>query len=476
VSRLGSLWPLARLAWRDAIRHPGRSLLIAAMLALPTAELAGTTVLLRYSDLKATMSLGGNNPFLVLWLTTLAAAALTAVAGLSVGASRQLRELGLLAANGAGRWQLRTLVLLQGVGLGLLGGVAGILGGLAATWVAFPVMRGWLTPVTDEHFTVLVPQFSVRASDLRWVLAFTVAVALLAALGPARRAARLPAQAALAGRHQQPRRRRRRLVLLGAALTLAGIAEQVLVGYVSYYGEVAPLPLQLLFGGDEGTITVGLVAVLVGAALAAPALLDLAGRHPPRRPTVLRLAARDAARQPGRSGPAVAAIAAGLGFMVVLASQVPNHSYFNGYDYSPEPLLWSPPFPVALRVLLGLVAGVTVLVVLAVTALGRAEAEAELATLTAVGAAPNTLRGLAAASAWLLTQAGALLGTLAAVSLLAAQRAADALGLPVGPVPVPWVMLGLVLLAIPALAALAAAITTSRAAVTSIPKALVSPR
>lgn len=79
---------------------------------------------------------------------------------------------------------------------------------------------------------------------------------------------------------------------------------------------------------------------------------------------------------------------------------------------------------------------------------------------------------MAAASAWLLTQAGALLGTLAAVSLLAAQRAADALGLPVGPAPVPWVMLGLVLLAIPALAALAAAITTTRTAVTAIPKAL----
>lgn len=54
MSRLGSLRPLARLAWRDAVCHPGRSLLIAAMLALPTAELAGTTVLLRYSDLKAT--------------------------------------------------------------------------------------------------------------------------------------------------------------------------------------------------------------------------------------------------------------------------------------------------------------------------------------------------------------------------------------------------------------------------------------
>jgi FtsX-like permease family len=462
VSRLTSLRPLARLAWRDAARYPGRGLLMAAMLALPTAELAGATVLLRNGPLKGSMSLGGNDPFLMLWLATLGAAALTVVAALSVGAARQLRELSLLAASGAGRWQLRALLLLEAAGLGLVGAVAGILGGLALTWAAFLVMRGWLEPVTDEHLNLLAPQFSVRASDLRWVLAFTVTVALLAALGPARRAARLPAPA---GRHQPAGRRRRRpAVLAAAALVLVGIAVQLLAAQLLYRGAVPPAALQVLVG-DGGTINVGSLLLLAGAALSAPALVGLVGRHPPRRPTVLRLAARDAAGHPGRSGPTVAAIAVGLGLLVVLAGQVPNHSFFNGFEYLPEPLLWSPPFPLALRVLLALVAGITVLVVLAVTALGRAEAEAELATLSAVGAGPGTLRGLAAASAWLLTQAGAVLGTLAAGSLLAAQRAAGLLGVPVfWPAPVPWVVLALVLFAVPALAALAGAATTRAAA------------
>jgi len=53
VSPLASLRVLARVAWRDAARHRGRSLLVLAMLALPTAELAGATVLFRQSDLKA---------------------------------------------------------------------------------------------------------------------------------------------------------------------------------------------------------------------------------------------------------------------------------------------------------------------------------------------------------------------------------------------------------------------------------------
>jgi hypothetical protein len=57
---------LARLAWRDVARHPGRSLLVAALLALPTAELASATVLFRYGGPKGSMALGGSNVFMVL--------------------------------------------------------------------------------------------------------------------------------------------------------------------------------------------------------------------------------------------------------------------------------------------------------------------------------------------------------------------------------------------------------------------------
>jgi len=100
VSALAGSRAVARLAWRDVARHPGRSLLVAAVLALPTAELASATVLLRTSDLKASGSFEQANVFMLLFLPTVAAAALTAAAAIAVGARRQLRDLGLLAAAG----------------------------------------------------------------------------------------------------------------------------------------------------------------------------------------------------------------------------------------------------------------------------------------------------------------------------------------------------------------------------------------
>ena len=158
---------IVRLAWRDVARHPGRSLLVAVALALPTAELASATVLLRTSDLKASGSFEHANVFTLVFLPTVAAAALTAAAAIAVGARRQLRELGLLAAVGADRRHLGQIVLLQGAGLGLVGGLAGIPLGLAVTWAAFPVMRTWLNPVVDEQGASIVPRFSVIGRDIR---------------------------------------------------------------------------------------------------------------------------------------------------------------------------------------------------------------------------------------------------------------------------------------------------------------------
>jgi len=127
---------------------------------------------------------------MLVFLPTVAAAALTAAAAIAVGARRQLRELGLLAAVGADRRHLGQIVLLQGAGLGLVGGLAGIPLGLAVTWAAFPVMRTWLNPVVDEHGASIVPRFSVIGRDIRWVVAFTATVALLTSLRPAFAAAK----------------------------------------------------------------------------------------------------------------------------------------------------------------------------------------------------------------------------------------------------------------------------------------------
>jgi predicted lysophospholipase L1 biosynthesis ABC-type transport system permease subunit len=464
----GGLWALARLAWRDVARHRGRSLLVATVLALPTAMLASATVVFRTSDLAAGRSFGLSNLFMLVFVPIVAVAGLTAAAALGVGARRQLRELGLLAAAGGSDRHLRLLVLLQGFGLGLVGGLAGIPIGLAVTWAAFPWLRTLLTPVQDETGAPVVPRFSVVGRDMAWTVAFTVVLALLTALRPAVTASRVPVVAALAGR-RPPRRLRPWLVAAGLVVALAGLVLQGVANQLDARGMILPVQLELLVLGTFGSIPSPLLITLAGIALCTPALVALAGRVVPARPAALRLAARDAARHPGRSAPAVTAVAAGLGVLVVLASlaTIPG-SGSSGWQTSEAGYVElqpaTPAFPPALRVLLATFTVVAVAVVLAVNALGRAEARDDLAVLEALGASPRTRRALAAASAWLLTQLGALLGVAVGLSPLLVQRASRSLPTPypmaMYPMAMPWPALALVVLVIPAVAAAAAALTT----------------
>jgi len=453
---------LARLAWRDIARHPGRSLLVAAALALPTAMLASATVVLRTSELAASGSFGQGNLFMLVFLPVVAVAALTAAAALGVGARRQLRELGLLAAAGGSGRHLRLLVLLQGLGLGLLGGLVGIVLGLAVTWAAFGWLGGLLSPVQDETGALVVPRFSVVGRDLAWTVAFMVALALLSALRPAVTAGRAPVVAALAGR-RPPRPPRPWLVAAGLVVALAGLALQVVAGRLAARGVILPVQLELLALGSVRNLPSPLLVTLAGAALCTPALVSLAARVVPARPAALRLAARDAARNPGRSAPAVTAVAAGLGMLVVLAGLATVTGPESSGWLTPEAgylelQTAAPAFPPALRVLLAAFTVMAVAVVLAVNALGRAEARDDLAVLDALGAAPRTRRALAAASAWLLTELGALVGVAVGLSPLLAQRASPS---PFGlyPTAVHWPTLALVLLAVPAVAAATAALT-----------------
>ena len=153
---------------------------------------------------------------------------------------------------------------------------------------------------------------------MAWTVAFTVVLALLTALRPAITAGRVPVVAALAGR-RPARRVRPRLVAVGLAVALVGLVLQGVANLLDARGVIVPIQLELLALGTFRSIPSGLVITLAGMALCTPALVVLAGRVVPARPAALRLAARDAARNPGRSGPAVAAVAAGLGMLVVLA-------------------------------------------------------------------------------------------------------------------------------------------------------------
>jgi hypothetical protein len=455
---------LARLAWRDAARHPGRSLLVAGALALPTAMLASATVVLRHGDLQAGRSFGTSNLFMLVFLSVVAVAGLIAAAAIGVGARRQLRELGLLAAAGGDRRHQRRLVLLQGFGLGLLGGLAGIPLGLAVTWATLPLTRTWLSPVQDESGALVVPGFSVVGRDLAWTVAFTVVLAWLAALRPAVTAGRVPAASALAGRRPASRTRPW-LVVAGLAVALLGLVLQGVASQLDVRGVILPVQLELLVLGTFRSIPSPVIVTLAGTALCTPALVALAGRIVPPRPAALRLAARDLARSPGRSAPAVTAVAAGLGVLVILAGlatvpgQGPEGFLAAGSWYLQRPP--APAVPSALRVLLVIFTVMTVAVVLAVNALGRAEARDDLAVLEALGASPTTRRALAAASAWLLTELGALLGVAVGLSPLLVQRASGVFPT-LFPMAVPWATVVLALLLVPAVAAAAAAVTTGR--------------
>jgi putative ABC transport system permease protein len=103
--------------------------------------------------------------------------------------------------------------------------------------------------------------------------------------------------------------------------------------------------------------------------------------------------------------------------------------------------------------------------VAAACTLALTEARQDLTTLAQLGAAPAMTRRLMVAEAWLLAGLGALLAVAAglaptAVRTLATGYFRPSAPIPVGPSPfaVPWTLLAVVTLAIPALAAAAASL------------------
>src|SRR5690606_26157220 len=111
----------------------------------------------------------------------------------AVGARRRQRDLALVAANGGTPAQLRRIVLADGVVLGSLAAVGGIVLGVGAALAARP----WL----EVHLVgARAGGYRVFPLALVGIAGFAVVTAVLAAMVPAFTAARQPVVAALAGR------------------------------------------------------------------------------------------------------------------------------------------------------------------------------------------------------------------------------------------------------------------------------------
>ena len=210
----------------------------------------------------------------------------------AVGARRSEHQLALLAAAGAERRTLRSVVLQTGL---VTGAAAAALG--AGLGVA--IAAGIRAVIRNQGDLFALPDLRVPIPAIVGFAALGAVVGVGAAWFPAHRAARVDVVAVLGGRRTEARLRRR-VPIAGAVVFAAGT--------VAAFAGAITSRWPLLLGG--------VVAVDLGVVAASGGLLSVAGRLAPRLGVAGRLALRDAARQRGRSAPAVAAVLAAIAGMV----------------------------------------------------------------------------------------------------------------------------------------------------------------
>lgn len=209
-----------------------------------------------------------------------------------VGVRRGVRSFAMLAVTGADARTLRAVVLLGAAVQGVVSAVVGVGLGLGASFVIEAAAPGVLS---GEDRPVAVPWLVLAA--LATVAVVTVVVA---ALVPARTAARIDVVRVLGGRRGDAAPDAR-VPLVGLALTVLGLA----LGVWAALSTTAAL------------VVVALVSIVGGLLLCAGTLVGFASRAVASRLSLpVRLALRDAARHRSRSVAAVTAVTAAAATLV----------------------------------------------------------------------------------------------------------------------------------------------------------------
>lgn len=225
---------------------------------------------------------------------------LLAGAAFAVGARKQQRDLALLAASGAESSMVRATVTAAGLWLGLAGGAVGAVLGTTAAAIGVVVVRALgLNQFPGLHLMWL-PSLGL--------ILLGVAAGLVAAMVPARAVAKQATLSALkSGRTADAPAKRAQLVGVGfavlAAVAMVGavVVSFMVAGRTDSYMWV-PLSSGLIIGGA--------VALVIGLICLTGRIIDLLTAKTSWLPVPLRLAARDSARNRGRTVPAVAAVLA----------------------------------------------------------------------------------------------------------------------------------------------------------------------
>lgn len=240
---------------------------------------------------------------------------LLAGAAFAVGAKRQVRELALLAANGAEAPTVRAVVTAAGLWLGTIAVAAGaVLGaGGAAAVVAIARHLG----------SVRFPGFHLDMLPTLAAMAMGLLACFLAAVVPARQVARQAVLGALkSGRAPAvsgPWPARLGALLLVAAITCLAAGRTLgTTGDLDAVAARTPLVAALLTGG--AVVAVAALVLLTGT------FVKILTARTAWLPLPLRMAARDSARNRSRTVPAVAAVLAAATLasaaMVLSASQM----------------------------------------------------------------------------------------------------------------------------------------------------------
>jgi putative ABC transport system permease protein len=329
--RIGSLWHQGGKTRQvvGIVRNP-QSLLDEFALVVPGQVTAPTQVTVLFNaprvnpaalgpTVQSRQSAAASNPLnpetIVLGLATVGMLliALVAVGGFTVLAQRRLRALGMLGALGATDRNIRLVVRVNGVIVGVVGALAGTVLGLAL-WLAY-------RPSLESSSHHVIGAFQLPWIVIGPAMALAVVATYFAASRPARSVTRIPVVAALSGRPAPPKQVHRSAV---PGVVLFAVAA-VLFWYTGKNSGNG--------GGGGLALVGGFVALIAAVILLAPFCLAVLARAGRRAPIAARLALRDLARYRARSGSALAAI--GLGALIaVLVCVLAAQRYGNVLDYA----------------------------------------------------------------------------------------------------------------------------------------------
>ncbi|MEU7585092.1 FtsX-like permease family protein [Micromonospora sp. NPDC049230] len=230
----------------------------------------------------------------------------------AVGIRRRRRDLALVAVAGGDAAQLRRVVLADGVVLGVLGAVAGLLVGVAAAFAGRPLV---------EQYVFHARFGGYRCWPIALVLLGGVAVlaGVLAALAPAWTAARQDVSAGLAGRRTPPVSRVRWLAL-GLSLVGGGAG-------LAAFGAARTTPAVIL---------AGLILGELGLVCCTPTLIGALARLGRVLPLAPRIALRDASRNRAAATPAICAVMAAVASSVALGGFLASNDARESRAYRPS--------------------------------------------------------------------------------------------------------------------------------------------